>query len=47
MSILQNILKRNNVHIIGEGETTLVFGHGLACDQKIWDTILPYFEEDY
>lgn len=47
MSILQNILKRNNVHIIGEGETTLVFGHGLACDQKIWNTILPHFEEDY
>lgn len=44
---MQNILKRNNVHIIGEGDQTIVFGHGLACDQKIWDTILPYFEEDY
>lgn len=44
---MQEILKRNNVNIIGKGEKTIVFGHGLACDQKIWDTILPYFEEDY
>ncbi len=43
----QKIVKRNNVNIIGNGEKTIVFGHGLACDQKIWDLIIPYFEEDY
>lgn len=44
---MQSILKRNNVNIIGEGEKTIVFGHGLACDQKIWNAILPEFKEDY
>lgn len=44
---MQKILKRNNVNVIGEGEKTIVFGHGLACDQKIWNAILPDFEEDY
>lgn len=42
-----DILKRNNVNIMGEGNQTIVFAHGLACDQTIWNTVLPYFKEDY
>lgn len=30
-----------------KGKTTIVFGHGLGCDQKIWKGILPAFEENY
>lgn len=44
---MQNILKRNNVNIVGEGQKTIVFGHGFACDQTIWNSILPYFKKDY
>lgn len=44
---MQNILKRNNVNIVGDGQKTIVFGHGFACDQNIWNSILPYFKKDY
>lgn len=44
---MQDVLKRNNVNIVGRGEKTIVFGHGLACDQKVWNEIIPYFENDY
>lgn len=35
------------MNVMGRGEKTIVFGHGLACDQKIWNTILPDFKDDY
>ena len=44
---MQDILKRNHVNIIGQGEKTIVFGHGLACDQNIWNAIIPAFEHNY
>lgn len=44
---MQDVLKRNNVNIIGKGNKTIVFGHGLACDQNIWNTVIPYFKNDY
>ncbi|WP_297422922.1 alpha/beta hydrolase [Clostridium sp.] len=43
---MNNIQARNNVKIIGGGKTTIVFGHGFGCDQKIWDFLIPYFEKD-
>lgn len=44
---MKQVLTRNNVKVIGEGNQTLVFAHGFGCDQKMWRYILPYFEEDY
>lgn len=44
---MQNILKRNNVNILGKGSKAIVFGHGFACDQNVWNAIIPYFENDY
>lgn len=44
---MQDILKRNHVNIIGKGKKTIVFGHGLACDQNIWNAIIPAFENNY
>lgn len=44
---MQDILFRNNVHIIGEGEKTIVFGHGFGCDQNIWALMIPYFHKEY
>ena len=44
---MQNILRRNNVNMLGEGKKTIVFGQGLACDQNIWHTIIPSFQNDY
>ncbi|ALJ00391.1 alpha/beta fold hydrolase [Rufibacter tibetensis] len=42
-----NALKRNNVTILGKGETPMLFAHGYGCDQNMWRFITPAFEEDY
>lgn len=42
-----DIAFRNNVHVYGQGEQTLVLGHGFASDQNIWNLILPFFGDTY
>lgn len=42
-----DIIARNNVKVFGEGEKTIVFGHGLGCDQTTWKHITPFFEKKY
>lgn len=44
---MSDILKRNNVQVIGEGAQTVVMAHGFGCDQKMWQYVLPYFKDDY
>ncbi|MDF2449544.1 MAG: Hydrolase [Bacteroidota bacterium] len=43
----QDILKRNNVKIIGNGTQTMVFAHGFGCDQNMWRFITPAFTDHY
>ena len=31
-----DVLRRNNVRILGKGERTLMFAHGFGCDQTMW-----------
>ncbi|MBC8081704.1 MAG: alpha/beta hydrolase [Hymenobacter sp.] len=38
-----NVLKRNNVHVVGQGPRTLLFVNGFGCDHSIWRYILPAF----
>jgi sigma-B regulation protein RsbQ len=38
---------RNNVHIIGGGERTMMFAHGFGCDQNMWRLVTPAFEQDF
>src|SRR4051812_26715924 len=45
--IAYNIVKRFNVQVWGTGSKTMLFAHGLACDQKVWHSITPAFENDY
>ncbi|MEQ6886392.1 alpha/beta hydrolase [Salicola sp. Rm-C-2C1-2] len=42
-----DILKRNHVHITGDGQTPLILAHGFGCDQQIWDGVLPYLTPRY
>jgi sigma-B regulation protein RsbQ len=37
-------LVRNNVHVSGTGEPTMVFAHGFGCDQNMWRFVAPRFE---
>lgn len=42
-----NVLKRNNVKILGHGPRTMLLAHGYGCDQNMWRFITPAFEADY
>lgn len=42
-----NVLIRNNVKILGEGDQILMFGHGFGCDQNTWRYVFPAFLESY
>lgn len=43
----KNIMRRNNVVIVGNGPDTLVLAHGLGCDQRIWHKVVPLLAADY
>jgi sigma-B regulation protein RsbQ len=40
------VLKRNNVHVEGEGPAML-FAHGFGCDQGMWRYVAPAFTGDH
>lgn len=42
-----DILKRNNVTVSGQGDTTMVFAHGYGCDQHVWQDMIRSFSNDY
>tara|TARA_R110002126_G_scaffold73463_5_gene183152 strand:+ start:799 stop:1650 length:852 start_codon:yes stop_codon:yes gene_type:complete len=42
-----DIIKRNNVKVLGKGKKTMLFAHGFGCDQNMWRFITPAFEEDF
>ncbi|MEB8345072.1 alpha/beta hydrolase [Flavobacteriaceae bacterium KMM 6898] len=42
-----DVLKRNNVKIIGHGTQVLMFAHGFGCDQSMWRFVTPAFENEY
>lgn len=41
------VIRRNNVHLSGRGETAMIFAHGFGCDQQMWRFVAPQFESDY
>ena len=43
----QSILRRNNVHVLGNGTQPMLFAHGFGCDQNMWRFMIPAFERDY
>jgi sigma-B regulation protein RsbQ len=42
-----DVLKRNNVNVLGKGEQVMLFAHGFGCDQNMWRFIVPAFENDH
>lgn len=42
-----DIIKRNNVSVIGHGEQSMIFAHGFGCDQNMWRFITPAFKDQY
>src|SRR5690242_14672764 len=43
----QDILRRNNVKISGQGAQPIVFAHGFGCDQTMWRFVAPAFESSH
>lgn len=41
------LTRKHNITILGDGEETLVFGHGFGCDQEIWHHVTPAFLDNY
>lgn len=41
------MLRKHNVSILGEGPKTIIFGHGFGCDQQIWQHVAPAFAAEY
>lgn len=41
------LLERNRIKISGNGTRTIIFAHGFACDQSVWDRVAPAFEKDF
>jgi sigma-B regulation protein RsbQ len=42
-----DVLRRNNVKVLGRGTQPMVFAHGFGCDQNMWRFVTPAFENDY
>jgi sigma-B regulation protein RsbQ len=38
-----NLQYRNNIKVLGEGPSTLIFSHGFGCDQTMWRYLLDHF----
>lgn len=41
------VLRRNNVNVVGAGEHTLVLAHGFGCDQNMWRFMIPSLSKDF
>ncbi len=39
-----NLGIRNNVHVSGRGDVTLLLSHGFGCDRSMWRFLLPHFQ---
>jgi sigma-B regulation protein RsbQ len=39
--------QRHNVHIFGNGPTTMIFSHGFGCDQTMWRYMVEPFMERF
>ncbi len=46
-SIVNMVLRRNNVTIAGKGEQAIIFAPGFGCDQNMWRFVAPAFESNY
>lgn len=42
-----SVLRRNNVTVVGNGDTPMLFAHGYGCDQHMWRLIAPAFTDTH
>lgn len=44
---IDDVMRRNNVTVLGSGAKTLLFAHGFGCDQTMWRLVAPAFTGDH
>lgn len=42
-----DIIKKNNVKVVGKGEQVILCAHGFGCEQSMWKYITPMFMDRY
>jgi sigma-B regulation protein RsbQ len=42
-----DIVRRNNVRVLGRGRQPMVFAHGFGCDQNMWRFVAPAFLDSH
>ncbi|KRP70830.1 alpha/beta hydrolase [Pseudomonas paralactis] len=42
-----DLRNRNNVNVMGDGPSTLVFSHGFGCNQAMWNQLAPHFSQRF
>ncbi len=42
-----DVLRRNNVSVMGDGSVTLLMAHGFGCDQQMWRFVAPELARDH
>src|SRR5215216_4179381 len=42
-----NSIKKNNVQVIGNGTTPMIFAHGFGCDHNMWRLVTPAFHDSH
>jgi sigma-B regulation protein RsbQ len=42
-----SVIERHNTKRAGSGNTAMVFAHGFGCDQNMWRSVAPAFEDRY
>lgn len=42
-----NVLKRNNVDVLGDQGPVLLYAHGFGCHRDMWNAVLPAFAQTH
>jgi sigma-B regulation protein RsbQ len=43
----RDVVRRNNVRVLGSGDPAIIFAHGFGCDQNMWRLVYPAFERTH
>lgn len=44
---MKNVIERNNVTVLGQGEKTMMLAHGFGSNQSMFRYMAPLFEKEY
>ncbi|WP_299825739.1 alpha/beta hydrolase [uncultured Pontibacter sp.] len=44
---MTDVIKRNNVRVIGEGDQAIIFAHGFGCSQNVWRHLVSAYQSKF